>query len=70
MLTKNNGDHVPMAILLSIIALIFLSSPLIASIAFEIHTHLHLSSTVIGGLVLVLAVSLFFIRRKCKNAKR
>lgn len=59
-----NHEQTPMTILLVIISMIFVASPLIASIAFDVHPHLHISSMTLGIIALAGAIAFALIRRK------
>jgi len=59
-----NHEQTPMTILLVIISMIFVASLLIASIAFDVHPHLHISSMTLGIIALAGAIAFALIRRK------
>ncbi|CAH0536289.1 hypothetical protein [Vibrio marisflavi] len=59
-----NHEQTPMAILLVIICMIFVASPLIASIAFDVHPHLHISSMSLGIIALAGAIAFAVMKKR------
>ncbi|MCL9780117.1 hypothetical protein M9194_01565 [Vibrio sp. S4M6] len=63
---RKDHEQMPMTILLVIISMIFVSSPLIVSIAFDIHPHLHISSMTLGVIALAGAITFALIKKRKK----